>query len=179
MYFCRQLDYYKKFVRTNIISKHNILNQFEILPFKQINVFFSLKKINRECVLLLFWLSFILIGKKPLFLKIFSGYKKKKIKFIVTLKFKDFVKITKTLAIFIFSNQENKNRLQLKSETSGFFFFFDKTYLEYMETFRFYDFLSSNNLTFLLENIFLIFKFYSKQTKLLLKTFLNSYQIPV
>jgi hypothetical protein len=62
------------------------------------------------------------MGKKPLFLKIFSGYKKKKIKFIVTLNFKEFSAITRTLAVFVFSNQGSKNRLQLKSETSGFFF---------------------------------------------------------
>lgn len=121
---------------------------------------------------------FILVGFKPLVVKNFSGYKKKNIKFVLTVTRKNFISLLKTFSLFILSKQEKKKKLVLKKETFGFFFIFNKTYLEYLETFNFYNFLTIVDLSFLFEHLTLIFKF-KYDCKLKLKLFLNSFQIPV
>jgi hypothetical protein len=161
------------------MSKHNILNLNKLEPFYKVNVIFALKTTKRECNLLLFWLAFVLVGKRPLILRTFTGYKKKKIKFIVSLNLKKLTPFLKTFSIFILSNQRKNKTFLLKKETSGFFFYFSGSFLEYIETFKFYDFVTAQDLSFLLENLFIVFKFFCLEKSNAIKTLLNMNQIPV
>jgi hypothetical protein len=54
VYYCYNYNYYKKFTRQHVVSKHNILNFFEVDTMSQIDIIFSLKNNKRECNLLLF-----------------------------------------------------------------------------------------------------------------------------
>jgi hypothetical protein len=124
-------------------------------------------------------LAFILVGKKPLILRTFTGYKKKKIKFIVSLNLKGLLPFLKTFSIFILSNQRKNYPFFLKEETSGYFFYFSGSFLEYTETFRFYEFVTSQDISFLLENLFIVFKFFCRPGSSSVKTFLSANQIPI
>ena len=110
MYFCYNYNYYKNSIRNHLISKHSILNFFEVNPLSRIDIIFSLKTPKKECNLLLFWLIFILTGKKPVILKTLSGFKKKKIKFILTLSPKSFITVLKVFSIFILASHEKKKK---------------------------------------------------------------------
>jgi hypothetical protein len=65
----------------------------------------------------------------------------------------------------------------LKKEQSSYFFIFKGSYLEYLDTFCFYKYISNQDLKFLLENLHLVFKFKVKQPEVL-STALNSLQLP-
>lgn len=39
-----EYDFYKKFIRSKLISKHNILNLYNVEPCYKVNVVFALKK---------------------------------------------------------------------------------------------------------------------------------------
>ena len=67
--------------------------------------------------------------------------------------------------------------MALKNEQSSQFFVFKGSYLEYTDTFRFYDYLANQDLKFLLENLYLIFKFKAINTGWL-NTTLNCLQVP-
>jgi hypothetical protein len=178
MNFPLENDFYIRSVRSKIISKHNVLNLSDLEPCGKVNVIFALKKTNRECNLLLFWLSFVLVGKRPLILRTFTGYKKKKIKFIVSLNLRHLMPFLKTFSVFILSNHRKNKTFKLKKETSGFFFYFSGSFLEYVETFKFYDFVTAQELSFLLENLFIVFKFFCYKKNNIIKTLLNLNQVP-
>lgn len=177
MYFCYNYDYYKNFTRHHLISKHNTLNFFEIDNVPQVNIIFSLKNNKRECSLLLFWLIFALSGRQPVILKTVSGFKKNKLKFLLTLTPKAFVCVLRTFSIFILSGHEKKRKLVLKKEQSSHFFIFKGSYLEYLDTFCFYNYVGNQDLKFLFENLHLVFKFKAR-TPRQLNTALNSLQLP-
>jgi hypothetical protein len=178
MYFCYNYNYYKNFIRYHLISKHNTLNFFEVGGLSQTDIIFSFKNSKRECNLLVFWLIFTLSGKKPIILKTVSGFKKNKFKFILRLSLKALIKVLRTFSVFILSSHEKKKHMVLKQEQSSYFFVFKGSYLEYLDTFCFYSYISNQDLKFLLENLYLVFKF---KTRLpgSLKTLLNCLQLPV
>jgi hypothetical protein len=177
MYFCYNYNYYKQFTRYHLISKHNILNFFEVGKPQQVDIVFSLKNNRRECNLLLFWLIFALSGRKPLILKTFSGFKKNKVKFVLSLNMRAFVGVLRIFAVFILASHEKKTLMVLKQEQSRYFFTFKGSYLEYLDTFCFYNYVGNQDLKFLLENLYLVFKF--EPTRLgQLNTTLNSLQVP-
>jgi hypothetical protein len=177
MYFCYNYNYYKQFTRYHLISKHNILNFFEVGKPQQVDIVFSLKNNRRECNLLLFWLIFALSGRKPLILKTFSGFKKNKVKFVLSLNMRAFVGVLRVFAVFILASHEKKTCMVLKQEQSRYFFTFKGSYLEYLDTFCFYNYVGNQDLKFLLENLYLVFKF--EPTRLgQLNTTLNSLQVP-
>jgi hypothetical protein len=177
MYFCYSYNYHKNFIRYHIISKHNTLNFFTVNSFSYVDVIFSLKNNKRECNLLLFWLIFVLSGRKPIILKTFSGFKKNKLKFILRLNRKGFIALLRVFSIFILSGHEKKRKMVLKKEQSSYFFIFKGSYLEYLDTFYFYNYISNQDLKFFLENLHLVFKFKSKHRSRL-KTELNCLQFP-
>jgi hypothetical protein len=177
MYFCYNYNYFKKFTRYHSISKHNILNIFEVGSVSQADIIFSLKNSKRECNLLLFWLIFVLSGKKPVILKTFSGFKKNKFKFILKLNLKAFIGVLRVFSIFILSGHEKKKQLLLKAEQSSYFCIFKGSYLEYLDTFCFYNYIGNQDLKFLLENLCVVFKFKSKQASQL-NTILGCLQLP-
>jgi hypothetical protein len=176
MYFCYNYNYYKKFTRHHIISKHNTLNFFEVGSLTTADIVFSLKNNRRECNLLLFWLIFILSGRKPLILKTFSGLKKNKIKFILRLQQRAFISLLRVFSIFVLAGH-GKNILALKKEKSSFFFIFKGSYLECPDTLHFYNYINNLDLKFLLENLHLIFKFKVSHPGRL-STGLNCLQLP-
>jgi hypothetical protein len=178
MYFCYNYNYYKNFISYHLISKHNVLNFFETTSLKQIDIIFSLKNNKRECNLLVFWLIFALSGRKPIILKTFSGFKKNKFKFILRLNPKAFIGVLRVFSIFILSGHEKKKTLVLKKEQSSYFFIFKGSYLEYLDTFCFYNYVSRQDLKFLLENLHLVFKFKATHSSRL-RTTLNCLQLPV
>jgi hypothetical protein len=178
MYFCYNYNYYKNFIRYHLISKHNALNFFETTSLKQIDIIFSLKNNKRECNLLVFWLIFALSGRKPIILKTFSGFKKNKFKFILRLNPKAFIGVLRVFSIFILSGHEKKKTLVLKKEQSSYFFIFKGSYLEYLDTFCFYNYVSRQDLKFLLENLHLVFKFKATHSSRL-RTTLNCLQLPI
>jgi hypothetical protein len=178
MYFCYNYNYYKSFTRQHLISKHNILNSFDVNNLTQIEIIFSLKNNKRECNLLLFWLIFSLTGRKPIILKVFSGFKKAKLKFILRLNARAFIGILRVFSIFILAEHEKKKQLVLKKEQSSYFFLFSRSYLEYLDTFCFYSYIGNPDLKFLLENLNLIFKFKSQNLRFL-STTLNTLQLPI
>ena len=65
----------------------------------------------------------------------------------------------------------------LKKEQSSHFFIFKGSYLEYLDTFCFYRYISNQDLKFLLENLHLVFKFKAKFLETL-NTTLNGLQLP-
>ena len=174
---CQNYFYYNRFIRRYIISKHNTVNYFFNFVFTEVQVIFALKEAKKSVNLLLFWLVFVLIGKKPIIVKTSGLYKKKKIKFIITLTIQDFISSFKMFAFFVFPRQEKKHELRLKKESNGFFFFFKDTFLDSIETFPFYNFISWQDWLFLLDKLFLIIKFKAIR-RTVLKTGLNSLQIP-
>lgn len=95
----------------------------------------------------------------------------------MTLNPKAFITILKVFSIFILSSHEKKKKMTLKNEQSSQFFVFKGSYLEYIDTFRFYDYLANQDLKFLLENLNLIFKFKALNPGWL-NTVLNSLQVP-
>jgi hypothetical protein len=143
----------------------------------QIDIIFSLKNNKRECNLLLFWLVFALTGRKPIILKTFSGFKKNKFKFILRLNPKFFIGILRIFSVFILSGHEKKKKMTLKKEQASYFFIFRGSYLEYLDTFCFYNYVGNQDLKFLLENLYLVFKFKAKDPYTL-STTLNSLQLP-
>jgi hypothetical protein len=178
VYFCYNYSYFKNFTRSHLISKHNILNFFEVENISQVDIVFALKNNKRECGLLLFWVIFVLVGRKPLVLKTFSGFKKNKFKFIIRLKRAAFVNLLRIFSVFILASHEKRARLILKQEQSSYFCIFKGTYLAYLDTFCFYNYIGNQDLKFLLENLYLVFKFKSK-TPEQLKTALSSLQLPI
>jgi hypothetical protein len=118
-----------------------------------------------------------LTGRKPLVLKTFSGFKKNKFKFLLRLNLKAFVSILRIFSIFILAGHETKTRLVVKQEQSSYFCIFKGTYLEYLDTFCFYNYIGNQDLKFLLENLCLVFKFKSRSPAHL-QTILNSLQLP-
>jgi hypothetical protein len=119
-----------------------------------------------------------LTGRKPIILKVFSGFKKVKLKFILRLNSKAFIGILRVFSIFILGGHEKKKQLVLKKEQSSYFFLFSGSYLEYLDTFCFYSYIGNPDLKFLLENLHLIFKFKSQNMRFL-STTLNSLQLPI
>jgi hypothetical protein len=178
MYFCYNYNYYKNFISYHLISKHNVLNFFEAGSLTRVDIIFSLKNNKRECNLLVFWLIFALSGRKPVILKTFSGFKKNKFKFILRLNTKAFIGVLRVFSIFILSGHEKRKTLVLKKEQSSYFFIFKGSYLEYLDTFCFYNHVSKQDLKFLLENLHLVFKFKGTQPARL-RTALNCLQLPV
>ena len=177
MYFCYNNSYYKDFIRPHLISKHSTLNFFEIDGFAVVDTVFSLKNTKREVGLLLFWLIFALSGRKPLILKTLSRFKKNRLKFILRLNLKAFIGLLRVFSVFILSGHEKKKKMVLKKEQSGYFFLFKGSYLEYLDTFCFYNYISNPDLKFLLENLHLAFKF-KGSLPLTLSTSLNCLQLP-
>jgi hypothetical protein len=178
MYFCYNYNYFKSFTRYHLIAKHNILNFFEVGSLSQVNIIFALKMNKRECTLLLFWLVFALTGRKPLILKTFSGFKKNKFKFVLRLNPKAFIGVLRVFSIFILAEHEKKQRLILKKEQSSYICLFTGTYLEYIDTFCFYNYIGNQDLKFLLENLYLVFKFKSRHPAGV-RTLLNCLQFPI
>jgi hypothetical protein len=176
MYFCYSYSQYRNVTRHHLISKHNIVNFFDVDILAQIDVIFSLKNNKRECNLILFWLIFTLSGRKPLILKS-SGFKTNKLKFILQLNPKDFIGLLRVFSIFILSGHEKKKKMVLKKEQSCYFFIFKGSYLEYLDTFCFYNYISNQDLKFLLENLYLVFKFKGEDSRRL-ATVLSCLQLP-
>jgi hypothetical protein len=177
VYFCYNYNYFKSFTRQHSISKHNILNFFEVDCLFRVDIIFALKNNKRECNLLLFWVIFVLTGRKPLVLKTFSGFKKNKFKFLLRLNPKAFISILRVFSIFILAGHEKKTRLGIKQEQGNYFCLFSGTYLEYLDTFCFYGYIGNQDLKFLLENLCLVFKFKSTRPAQLATT-LSSLQLP-
>jgi hypothetical protein len=177
VYFCYNYNYYKNYIRYHLISKHNILNFFEVDRISRVRIIFSLKHNKRECNLLLFWLIFTLSGRKPIILKRALGFKKNKFKFILMLNTKAFVSIMRVFAVFILAEHEKKKKMILKKEQSSYFFMFNGSYLEYLDTFYFYNCVSNQDIKFLFENLHLVFKFKANKSEVL-NTALNSLQLP-
>jgi hypothetical protein len=67
--------------------------------------------------------------------------------------------------------------MTLKKEQASYFFIFRGSYLEYLDTFCFYNYVGNQDLKFLLENLYLVFKFKAKDPYTL-STTLNSLQLP-
>lgn len=177
MYFCYSYSYFKGFTRSHLISKHSILNFFEVDNLSRVDIIFALKNNKRECNVLLFWIVFVLTGRKPLVLKTFSTFKKNKFKFILRLNPKAFIGVLRVFSIFILAAHEKKTRMVIKQEQSSYFCVFKGTYLEYLDTFCFYNYVGNQDLKFLLENLYLVFKFKSRCSSQL-QTVLNSLQLP-
>ena len=83
----------------------------------------------------------------------------------------------RVFSVFILSGHEKKKQMLLKSEQSGYFCLFKGSYLEYLDTFCFYNYISNPDLKFLLENLHLVFKF-KRSSNLTLSTALNCLQLP-
>jgi hypothetical protein len=177
VYFCYNYNYFKNFTRYHSISKHNILNLFEVENLSQVDIIFALKSNKKECSLLLFWIIFVLTGRKPLVLKTFSGFKKNKFKFILRLNPVAFVGVLRVFSVFILAGHDQKTRLVIKQEQGSYFCLFKGTYLEYLDTFCFYNYIGNQDLKFLLENLYLVFKFKSTSSAQL-RTTLSSLQLP-
>ena len=141
-----------------------------------VEILFSLKNNKRECNLLLFWLIFVLFGRKPLILKTFSGLKKNKVKFILRINQRLFISTLRVFSILILAAHE-KFFLVLRQDQGSYFFVFKGTYLEYFDTFYLYSYIGTQDVKFLFENIYLIFKFKTARPSAL-NTALNSVQIP-
>lgn len=178
MYFSHNKNYYLNSIRPNLISKYNILNIFEIKPFYILNLIFILKKNKKTVNLFLFWLIFILLGKKPLLLKTHSDFKKKKFKFIASLNIASVIDLLQAFSIHILSNAEKGKKLIMKTDNISCFFIYKDTYLDFLDTYKIFNFITNSDLNFLIENLFFIFKFKTTFLKKLC-FFLNSFQIPV
>ena len=85
--------------------------------------------------------------------------------------------ILRVFSIFILAEHQKKKKMVLKKEQSSYFFIFEGSYLEYLDNFCFYNYISNQGLKFLLENLHLVFKFKIKGLKIL-NTTLNSLQLP-
>jgi hypothetical protein len=118
-----------------------------------------------------------LTGRKPLVLKTFSGFKKNKFKFLLRLNPRAFIGILRVFSIFIVAGHEKKTRMIIKQEQGSYFCLFKGTYLEYLDTFCFYNYIGNQDLKFLLENLYLVFKFKSTYPAQLC-TALSSLQLP-
>jgi hypothetical protein len=90
---------------------------------------------------------------------------------------KAFIGILRVFSIFVLSEHEKKVKLGFRREQSSYFFIFKGSYLECSDTLYFYNFVGNQDLKFLFENLYLVFKFKTIRLSTL-NSVLNSLQLP-
>lgn len=171
-------QYYKNFVKLNVISKHNILNSYSLNFFKSVEISVWLKGYKKEVNLLLFWVLYAVTGHRPLVLKE-VGFKKKKITFKLNFNLAHYFLVSRLLSIFVFSKLENRKLFFLKNDQNLTSFSLKGINLDYFETMKFYRLLVNADLQFLFENLAVNVSFNSLLGSTGLPTVLRSFQYPV